>query len=75
MRNHNVNPPMLIKRDFLHLLVVNKKLYAVGGDTNETGHLTKRTIELYNKSKNCWEHVIAFKDERKGFYSLTFFKA
>jgi N-acetylneuraminic acid mutarotase len=60
-------PPMVAPRDFGNLLVVHNTLYAVGGDVNDAGEQAIRTIEMFNQDRNCWEHVTAFKDERKGF--------
>jgi hypothetical protein len=60
-------PSMLVARDFANLLVVENELYAVGGDVDEHGHQTIRTIEKYNANLEKWEHVTIFKDTRRGF--------
>lgn len=60
-------PPMLVRRDFANLLVVNGTLYAVGGDVNYEGCSIVRTIEYLDKIDNIWKHSTVFKDERMGF--------
>lgn len=60
-------PDMQRRRDFFNLLVVQGRLYAVGGDVDDAGNQTLRTIEVYVDATDCWEHVTDFPNARKGF--------
>lgn len=65
-------PPMLVRRDFAHLFVLFNVLYAVGGDVDQHGHNTTRTIEKYDEEKKEWVHVTVFKTDRIGFAPTMF---
>lgn len=59
--------PMLTKRVFGHLLIVDNNLFAVGGDVDDSGSKVTRTIERYRSDCDVWEFVANFKDDRRGF--------
>lgn len=65
-------PSMLVKRDFSNLLIVKGKLYAVGGDIDDLGNLSKRTIEMYDDIKKKWIHVVEFPSYRRGFSTCAY---
>ena len=58
---------MNCKREFLDLLVVQQRLYAVGGDVDEEGNHKLRTIEILTEDESKWEHVARFPNTRVGF--------
>ena len=63
---------MLVRRDFANLLVVNDRLYAVGGDMDDAGNLCKRTIEMYDETCKEWVHVVEFPSYRRGFSTCAY---
>ena len=40
---------------------------AVGGDVDDTGSPTLRTIEVLGDEEGHWEHVVDFPNQRRGF--------
>jgi hypothetical protein len=60
-------PSMKRNRVFGNLMVVEDRLYAVGGDVDEAGDQVTRTIERYDEERGQWQLVASFTDERRGF--------
>jgi N-acetylneuraminic acid mutarotase len=63
-------PSMNRKRAFLDLMVVEGKLYAVGGDIDDEGADLVRSIEVLHEAADggmSWEVVTVFRNARKGF--------
>jgi len=60
-------PCMLARREYCHLLVVLDNLFVVGGDVDEYGNQTIRTIERFDLQSGTWVFVTSLKEDRRGF--------
>jgi len=60
--------PMLRSREFFHLVCIEKRLYAVGGDVDDD----TPSIEVLDEGQSSWEIVTHFKSKRHGFSCCSF---
>lgn len=60
-------PSMIAERIWFRLLVIQDKLYAIGGDVDSKGSSLTPTIERYCARQNQWEKVADFTKVRRVF--------